>query len=292
MNWVCHKCSYSVEIKNLTQIAFCPNCGAKCENVFQSDADSLASTKTKDVDCGNNVSPAVICPICCSEITAEDESIACIDCKTRYHEECWNDNNGCATYGCKSAKNIDVHAQPDNTQSRVPCPWCHTLLLPKTVICSSCGKRTDQTAILDNELSWDKILEDILVPIKENLCFLWKDICFHWQKISPLLIDILRHYKETISRYTQFDGVASRKEYLAFVLISLVIYSLLIYLPENYYLAVIYLIGTIIPTIALVVRRLRDTGLSGWFAFAIPVLPLLLLVPEKLDSNNQPTERE
>ena len=286
MNWVCHKCSYSVEIKNLTQIAFCPNCGAKCENVLQSDAESLASTKTKDVACENNVSPAVNCPICCSEITAEDESITCIDCKTRYHEECWNDNNGCATYGCKSSKNIDVHAQHDNGQPKIPCPWCHTLLLPKTVICSSCGKRTDLISNSNDGLSIEKFSASVLIPIKNNLLVLWKDAEKTWDKIRPLLVNVLRSYKETVSKYTQFDGEASRKEFCAFALISLIVYALLIFVPENCYLAVIYLFATIIPTMALFVRRLHNTGLSGWFVFAIPVLPLLLLVPEnnKLDT--------
>ena len=291
MNWVCHKCSYSIEITKLSQIVFCPNCGAKCDDELQSSDNTVTIPTPMKKDEPQLTSPAV-CPVCCCEITAEDESITCIDCKTRYHEDCWNDNKGCATYGCKSAKNIEIHNQQHNVQQLIPCPWCHTLLSPETVICSSCGKRIDQTYTPANNLSWNKISENVLVPIKENLCFLWKDLCVYWQKISPVLVCILCHYKETISRYTQFDGVASRQEYLAFVLISLVIYSLLLYFPENYYLAIIYFMGTIIPTIALIVRRLRDTGLAGWFAFAIPVLPLLLLVPEKSDSDNQPTERK
>ena len=285
MNWICHKCSYSVEIKNLSQIEFCPNCWTKCDDASQSQCEKKCESDVSNKNDSQRLTPA-ICPICCCEITADDQSIACIDCKTRYHEECWNDNNGCATYGCKSAKNIDVHTQPDNTPPKVPCPWCHTLLLPKTVICSSCGKRTDLTSNSNDGLSIEKFSASVLIPIKNNLLILWKDAEKTWDKIRPLLVSVLRSYKETISKYTQFDGEASRKEFCAFALISLIVYALLIFVPENCYLAVIYLFATIIPTMALFVRRLHNTGLSGWFVFAIPVLPLLLLVPEnnKLDT--------
>ncbi len=44
-----------------------------------------------------------VCPICYSKITEQDKQIVCPDCMTRYHIECWNENKGCATYGCKSA---------------------------------------------------------------------------------------------------------------------------------------------------------------------------------------------
>lgn len=40
------------------------------------------------------------CPYCRSEIEVESTAVACTDCGSRYHYECWNSNHGCAVFGC------------------------------------------------------------------------------------------------------------------------------------------------------------------------------------------------
>ena len=40
------------------------------------------------------------CPYCRSEIGLKTEIVACSDCGSRYHSDCWRSNNGCSVFGC------------------------------------------------------------------------------------------------------------------------------------------------------------------------------------------------
>ncbi len=41
------------------------------------------------------------CPYCRTEIGAEQAAVTCTRCGLPYHRECWHENGGCATYGCR-----------------------------------------------------------------------------------------------------------------------------------------------------------------------------------------------
>lgn len=41
------------------------------------------------------------CPYCRSEISQSAEMVACSDCGSRYHIECWRNNNGCSVFACR-----------------------------------------------------------------------------------------------------------------------------------------------------------------------------------------------
>ena len=43
-----------------------------------------------------------ICPYCQTRIAAGEDMISCQKCHIPHHEACWNENNGCTTYGCTS----------------------------------------------------------------------------------------------------------------------------------------------------------------------------------------------
>lgn len=88
-------------------------------------------------------------------------------------------------------------------------------------------------------------------------------------------------YLKVVSQYADFSGRARRKEFWLFTLVHLIIIFLIVFLvffasgdvyedtEPNYILITIlglYLLGTIIPTIAVTVRRLHDIGKSGaWY---------------------------
>ena len=91
MDWKCSNCNQIFEVSSESSIRFCPNCGTKIDLEQPSHKESAVQQ------------PSNICPVCSTEIQATDETIICPDCKIVYHKDCWNDNNGCATYGCKSA---------------------------------------------------------------------------------------------------------------------------------------------------------------------------------------------
>lgn len=83
-------------------------------------------------------------------------------------------------------------------------------------------------------------------------------------------------YIEVLRKYAVFSGRASRQEYWMFVLINfLIAFGLgsiegLVGLPMV--LSLVYGLAVLIPGLAVLVRRLHDTGRSGWWV-------LILLVP-------------
>ena len=140
MKYHCAKCQFSVDTEDT--IHFCPNCGEKLI--------------LEDQKLGS--SPKPVCPVCSTEIEADEATTVCPDCQMVYHEECWKANNGCATYGCKSAGclnppplKVDVSASntgiptnpPENSSQNSTgskCPYCHESVTSGSTICWSCGK--------------------------------------------------------------------------------------------------------------------------------------------------------
>lgn len=44
-----------------------------------------------------------VCPVCQGEIRLGEDVRVCEHCKLPYHVTCWEENGGCATYGCEAA---------------------------------------------------------------------------------------------------------------------------------------------------------------------------------------------
>ncbi|PIE23819.1 MAG: hypothetical protein CSA60_04105 [Neptuniibacter caesariensis] len=91
-------------------------------------------------------------------------------------------------------------------------------------------------------------------------------------------------YLTVLKKYAVFSGRARRKEYWFFVLFNIIASLVLAFIdgltgsfiPEAGVglLGGIYMLAVIVPSIAVAVRRLHDTGRSGWW-FLIVLLPLI-----------------
>ena len=91
-------------------------------------------------------------------------------------------------------------------------------------------------------------------------------------------------YLAVLKNYVGFDGRARRTEYWMFVLINAVI-GLALYLLAQvadvflilYYL---YALAVLLPGLAVAVRRLHDTGRSGWWLLLsfIPIVGAIILI--------------
>ena len=105
-------------------------------------------------------------------------------------------------------------------------------------------------------------------------------------------------YLRVLEKYADFTGRARRMEYWCFYLVNIiVIFTLgIIDVLVGAYsqsmgvglLSSLYSLGVLIPGFAVLVRRLHDTGRSGWWVLigVIPVLGVLvLLVFTVLDSD-------
>ena len=76
-------------------------------------------------------------------------------------------------------------------------------------------------------------------------------------------------YLEVLKKYAVFSGRARRKEYWMFVLFNMII-SFVLGFVEGIFggpgiLYMIYGLAVLIPGLAVSVRRLHDTGKSGWW---------------------------
>lgn len=75
-------------------------------------------------------------------------------------------------------------------------------------------------------------------------------------------------YVQAFQKYADFNGRSRRSEYWYFVLINtLIVWGIIIieFVLKTYgILTALYAIGTIVPAFAVTVRRLHDTGRSGW----------------------------
>lgn len=101
------------------------------------------------------------------------------------------------------------------------------------------------------------------------------------------------------SKYATFTGRASRSEYWFFTLFFIVVYGGLVGLVAATdsglfsILVLLFVFGSIIPSIAVTVRRLHDTGKSGAWYF-ISFVPLIgsiwLLVLMCTDSDRGPND--
>lgn len=82
-------------------------------------------------------------------------------------------------------------------------------------------------------------------------------------------------YLQVLKNYAIFDGRARRKEYWMFFLFNLIFAIVATVLDNLLGLAIkdlgygpfyiLYALATLIPGIAVGVRRLHDTGKSGWY---------------------------
>ena len=99
------------------------------------------------------------------------------------------------------------------------------------------------------------------------------------------MISFLKSFKN----YANFEGRACRKEYWYFVLfltlfeIFFMYIGLLIHFEDLFYIIVL---STLIPCIAVSIRRMHDVNKSGWYIL-IPIYNLILYFTAGTDGPNQ-----
>jgi uncharacterized membrane protein YhaH (DUF805 family) len=91
-----------------------------------------------------------------------------------------------------------------------------------------------------------------------------------------------------LGNYTNFSGRARRSEYWWFTLTSVIV-SVVLNIVGSVsdgmnavagLVLVVYSLGTLIPSLAVAVRRLHDTGRSGWMLLLalIPLVGAIILI--------------
>ena len=88
-----------------------------------------------------------------------------------------------------------------------------------------------------------------------------------------LMIDAL---KDGFNRFADFSGVSSRSQYWYFIL-GTTIATVIAQVSFGDFGGNLVSIITLLPTIAVAVRRMHDVGKSGWFIL-IPIYNLILVL--------------
>lgn len=257
MKITCPKCKTLLEaVPAVTGTVECPSCG---------EALDLSSIRE------------ATCPVCCTPFAEDDSIKLCPDCKTPHHAECWEENRGCSTYGCASAWHEATHTEEAaGGGSQVACPACGAMHPATDLVCSACGKLLDDYLPGDN--AGARIRETIdklgsqakmhLLPrLARNFGLLGKDVAL-----------VFRLWWGEFSRYVAFGGRTTRRPFAAFLGINFAI-TLLFCCFEAAALVALEWLVLACPTLTACARRLRDTDMSPWMIFAVPLLPFLLFVP-------------
>ena len=87
-------------------------------------------------------------------------------------------------------------------------------------------------------------------------------------------------YQEALRKYADFSTRSRRREYWIFFLMNFVISFILGFiggLIGMRWIGVVYAVFVFIPALAVSVRRLHDTGRTGWWLLIAPI-PLVDLV--------------
>jgi uncharacterized membrane protein YhaH (DUF805 family) len=104
-------------------------------------------------------------------------------------------------------------------------------------------------------------------------------------------------YLAVLKNYVGFDGRARRQEYWMFTLVNLVIEVILYALGSISHSVIftaingLYGLALLLPGLAVFVRRMHDTGRSGWWFFLgfVPLVgAIILLVWLATDGNQGP----
>ena len=91
-------------------------------------------------------------------------------------------------------------------------------------------------------------------------------------------------YLQVLNKYAVFKGRARRREYWVFILFNVIFSTALVLIDQKMgnfvvstdfgVLSAIYTLAVMIPGVAVSIRRLHDTGRSGWW-FLITIVPIL-----------------
>jgi ketosteroid isomerase-like protein len=95
------------------------------------------------------------CPYCQSKIKDRTDFIICSQCGSPHHKECWDENQGCTTYGCKNNphtieklhlssqdvgdKTVQEIKKEISSGNLIQCPKCKNDIEDNSIYCKFCG---------------------------------------------------------------------------------------------------------------------------------------------------------
>lgn len=115
------------------------------------------------------------CPYCQSKIKQGSDFTVCSVCGTPHHQECWSENLGCTTYGCKinplTEKKLEVESsdiggktlndirqliKPQESVNVIHCPNCNSDIEESSIYCKFCGFNLKENKFDDAKQEFEK----------------------------------------------------------------------------------------------------------------------------------------
>ena len=99
----------------------------------------------------------------------------------------------------------------------------------------------------------------------------------------------MKWYLQAMRNYVDFSGRARRKEYWYFQLFSTIlvwIIAIVCYLLKSMLLYYVFILFSIVPSLAVSIRRMHDVNKSGWFIL-IPIYNLILYFTDGTQGPNR-----
>ena len=78
----------------------------------------------------------------------------------------------------------------------------------------------------------------------------------------------MNYFLDVLKKYAVFSGRARRKEYWMYTLFVTIIYIVLAVIgavAKQAWIPIVFYVAILLPSLAVLVRRLHDTGRSGWW---------------------------
>ena len=146
--------------------------------------------------------------------------------------------------------------------------------LPSTAkFCLRCGDKIPEIVISDPEITKEENIESESKPITQT------PIKTTPKTSESKAMGFLTSLKVCHTKYADFEGTASRSEYWWFYLYTWLLIPFC-FIPYVQILFIIIALTTVIPYMAVAVRRMHDLNYSGWRILwgLIPLLGSILLI--------------
>jgi len=121
------------------------------------------------------------CAFCLTPFAEGEEVVACPDCRASYHQDCWEENGGCAVYGCRQVPVVQSRQAIEIPisywgQEEKACPSCGQKILAAAVRCRHCGT-TFVSARPENTAEYQRraLLEERMPEVRRHA--IWLFIC-------------------------------------------------------------------------------------------------------------------
>jgi hypothetical protein len=119
------------------------------------------------------------CPVCQSSLLAGEATANCPSCRTLYHAECWEENRGCAVYGCPQVPATEHRDELEIPaaywgQENKPCPSCGESILAAARRCRHCGATFESARpVAAEEFARRTQLENTVPKLKRSIIWLF-----------------------------------------------------------------------------------------------------------------------